>query len=151
MCLCLPFFFFPLTDLAASHHGGSTLMILWDPEFLLKTLPLKTIVRLRPSRLSPHNEENLYSNHSSDHCCGSFNIHCRHKYSLEWKKCLLGQWSLCNPVISSEIMSVTPVMRRLKIKALSESNKKRTVSYCIFKVVKLACEMAKPDELSSTP
>lgn len=48
-------------------------------------------------------------------------------------------------------MSVTPVMRRLKIKALSESHKKRTVSYCIFKVVKLTYEMAKPDELSSTP
>lgn len=47
-------------------------------------------------------------------------------------------------------MSVTPVIRRLKIKALSESNEKRTVSYCIFKVVKLASEMARPDELSST-
>lgn len=94
-CACVFHFLFLLTGLAVSHCGGSTLMILWDPKFLLKSHSLRTTVRLRPSHLSLHNEENLYSNHSSNHCCGSFNIHCRHK---SWKKCLLGRWSLCNPI-----------------------------------------------------
>lgn len=97
-CACVSRFSLPPYRSSSVPSWGSTLMILWDPEFLLKTLALKTIVRLRPSRLSPHNEENLYSNHSNDHCCGSFNNHCRHKSSLEWKKCLLGRWSLCNPI-----------------------------------------------------
>lgn len=97
VCPCLPFLLPPSRSRRAP-SWGSILMILLDTEFLLKALPLKTMVGLRSYSLHPHNGENLYSNHSSNWCCDPSIIHPRHRFSLGWKPWLLGGWSLYNPI-----------------------------------------------------